>query len=76
MRGGPGSDDIATRSPLMLGDLDLVELRLGVGQLVFDGRDAFREFGDFILQPADFPVRFLQAQQVFYFWKHPETALS
>jgi hypothetical protein len=34
---------------------------------MLDGSDAFGEFGDFILQAADFLVRFLQAQQVFYF---------
>ena len=56
------------------GGLGFFQLGLGVGQLVFDGGDAFGKFGDFILQAADFLVRFLQAQQVFYFWKHPETA--
>ena len=54
------------------GGLSFFQLQLGVGQLVFDGGDAFGEFGDFILQAANFLIRFLQAQQVFYFWKHPE----
>ena len=56
------------------GGLSFFQLSFGVGQLVFDGGDALGEFGDFILQAADFLIRFLQAQQVFYFWKHPGRA--
>ncbi|MGA9385096.1 MAG: hypothetical protein WBV63_08750 [Candidatus Sulfotelmatobacter sp.] len=47
--------------------LGLFQLSFGVCQLVLDGSDTVGEFGDFILQAPDFLVRFLQAQQVFYF---------
>src|SRR6266436_8806936 len=47
--------------------LGLFQSSLGVGQLMFNGGDAFREFGNLLLQAADFLVRILQAQQVFYF---------
>ena len=40
------------------------------GQLLFDDRDAFGKFGDFVLQTADFFVRVLQLQQVFDVRKH------
>ena len=52
--------------------LSFFQLRLGSGELVFNGGDALRQFGDFILQAANFLIRILQVQQVFYFWKHPE----
>ena len=44
------------------------------GEFLLDGGNAFGELGDFVLQAADFLVRVLQFQQIFYIWKHP-TAL-
>ena len=52
------------------GGLSLVKLRLGPGELVLDGGNAFRKFGDLVLQATDFPVRYLQFQEVFDIGKH------
>ena len=57
----------ASRFVSLDGSLSLFQSGLRTGQLILDGSDAFGEFGDFILQAADCLVRFLQAQQVFYF---------
>jgi hypothetical protein len=54
------------------GGLSFFQLQFGISQLVLDGGDAFGEFSDFILQAANRLIRFLQVQQVFYFWEHPE----
>jgi len=51
--------------------LRLLEAQFGVGQLEFNGGNAPREFGDFVLQAANFLVRILQVQQIFDLWKHP-----
>jgi len=53
------------------GGLSFFQLQFGVRQFVFNGRDSFGKFGDFVLQAADCLIRLLQVQQVFYFWKHP-----
>jgi len=58
------------------GGLGLFQLSLGPGEFLFDGGDAFGEFGDLFLQAADFLVRFLEAQQVFYVRKHPALCLA
>src|SRR5437588_5870645 len=50
--------------------LGSIQLSLGAGQFQFNGSNAFGEFGNLVLEAADFLVRFLQPQQVFVFRKH------
>ena len=53
------------------GGLGFFELGFDAGQLLLDHGDALGKFGDLVLQTADFLVRILKFQEVFYFWKHP-----
>ena len=52
------------------GGLRLFQLRFGACQLLLDDGNTLGKFGDLILQTADFFIRVLQFQQVFYIRKH------
>ena len=52
------------------GGLGFFELGFGPGQFLLDDGDAFGEFGNLVLQTADFLVGVLQFQQIFYVRKH------
>ena len=52
------------------GGLGLLQLSLCARQLLLDYGNALGEFGDFVLQAADFLVGLLQFQQIFYVRKH------
>src|SRR5579863_223806 len=58
------------------GGLGFFELGFGSGEFLLDHRDPFRQFGDLVLQAADFLVRILQLQQIFDVRKHSSSVRS
>jgi len=53
------------------GSLCFLELGFGTCESLLDDGHALGEFGNLILQAANFPVDILQFEQIFYVWKHP-----